>query len=228
MEKVLNFQSIENLRLHEGIFINNYYIDPDFNFNNDIIRIIILSKGEPGKTCLINRLVENSYSSQIPSTFGINFRMIRFKFAHKKYRIMINDTSGKERLRSIAFTYLKRMEIVIYLIDLTSTIEGIDKQFIKAIKSRISTNTLIYLVGNKLDLVEGKNNKNRNNLIVCREQAKLFIENKEIDYYFEVSAKNNKGIDILMKNIKWYILRDKKCHCNKLYYDSKLGKYMNI
>ena len=120
--------------------------------------------------------------------------MISFKFAHKKCRIIINDTSGKERLRSIAFTYLKRIKIVIYLIDLASTIEGIDKQFIKAIKSRISTNTLIYLVGNKLDLVEGKNNKYRNNLIVCLEQAKLLIENKEIDYYFEVSAKIIKGL----------------------------------
>jgi len=219
---------IENLRLHEGFFLNNYYIDPDFNFNNKTLKIIFLSKGCPGKTCLINRLVEKSYSSQFVPTVGVDFKIMKFEFNHKKYKIAIYDTNGSDRFRNIVFSYLKGVKIAIYLIDLTNMEEAIDKQFIKEIKSKISKETLIYLVGNKIDLVEGKNNEYRDNLISCREQAKLLIENKEINYYFEVSAKNNKGIDILMKYIKWYILRDEKCHINNLYYDSKLGKYMNM
>ena len=119
-------------------------------------------------------------------------------------------------------------KIVIYLIDLTNTEEGIDKNFIEEIKSYISKETLIYLVGNKLDLVEGENNKYKDNLMACREQAKLLIENKDINYYFEVSAKNNKGIDILMKNIKWYILRNVECHRKNFSYHNKLGKFMNM
>jgi len=67
--------------------------------------------------------------------------------------------------------------------------------------------------------VQGENNKYRDNLMACREQAKLLIENKDINNYFEVSAKNNKGIDILMKNIKWYILRDIKCHDHNFKYN---------
>ena len=60
-----------------------------------------------------------------------------------------------------------------------------------------------------LDLI---NENNINNLSIIREKAKFLIENKKINNYFEDSAKNNRGIDYLKKNIKWYILRDANCH----------------
>ena len=64
---------------------------------------------------------------------------------------------------------LDSTKIAIYLIDLTNKEEGIDKYFIEQIKSNISRETLIYLVGNKLDLVEVENNEYKDNLVACRD-----------------------------------------------------------
>ena len=229
--------------MHEGIFINNYFIEPHFNFENKGVQLVIVSKGVNGKTNLFHRLIDNYYSENFVPTIGVDFKILEFEFNNNKYKFQIWDTNGNERFRQVTFQYLRNAKIIIYLIDLTEMEEGINKNFLGEIKSNISKETLIYLVGNKLDLVEGENNKYKDNLMACREQAKLLYENKDINYYFEVSAKNNKGIDILKKNIKWYILRDIKCHqFNLSYYNklvklnkliklkklNKLNKYMNI
>ena len=219
---------IENLRLHEGIFINNYCIDPYFKFENEGVKVVIVSKGYPGKTCLLHRLIDNYYLENFYTTIGIDFKILKFEFNHNEYKFMIWDTNGCEKYRHLTFNFLKKAKIVIYLIDLTGMEEGINKNFLGEIKSNISKETLIYLVGNKLDLVESKNNKYKDNLMACREQAKLLIENKDINFYFEVSAKNNKGIDILKKNIKWYILRDIKCHQFNFSYNNKLDKFNKL
>ena len=137
---------------------------------------------------------------------------MKFEFNHNEYNIKICNNNFFERYKYVSKSYFTNVEIIIYLIDLTDTKEGIDVNFIREIKLNIPYKALIYLVGNKLDLVEDENNKYIDNLMRCREKAKLLIENKDIYNYFEVSAKNNKGIDNLLKNIKWYILRDAKCH----------------
>ena len=62
---------------------------------------------------------------------------------------------------------LDSTKIAIYLIDLTNKEEGIDKYFIEQIKSNISRETLIYLVGNKLDLEKVENNEYKDNLVAC-------------------------------------------------------------
>jgi len=51
---------------------------------------------------------------------------------------------------------MRDAEIVIYLIDLTK-LEGLDEYFIEKIKSEFSKDILIYLVANKIDLIEGDN-----------------------------------------------------------------------
>lgn len=139
---------------------------------------------------------------------------MKFEYKCNEYKIQIWDISGNERLRKIASSYLNNADIILIIIDLTD-LEGINKSFIEEIKSKISKDTLKYLVLNKIDLLEEEKNNYIDNLFEWRKKAKLLIENKEIDYYFEVSAKNKKGIDNLLKNTKWYFLRKANCHREK-------------
>jgi len=213
--------------LHEGNFINNYCIEPDFNFNKKVIKVIFISKDDSGKTSLINRLIKNHFLKDLRRTHYGNYHELKFEFNHNQYEINIWDTIGAKRFIHLSFFFLKGSNIVIYVIDLTK-LEKIDEIFIDKIKETVSKEALIYLVGNKLDLVEEEINKYGDNLIKCRKKAKLLIENKDINFYFEVSAKNRKGINYLMKNIKWYILRNKECHLSNLRYCNILGKYMNM
>ena len=139
---------------------------------------------------------------------------MKFEYNCNEYKIKIWDTSGNERFRKTTSSYLKNKDIILIIIDLTD-LDGIDKSFIEEIKSNKSKDALIYLVLNKIDLLEEEKNNYIDNLFEWRKKAKLLIENKEIDYYFEVTAKNKKGIDNLLKNIKWYFLRKANCHREK-------------
>ena len=216
---------VENLKLYEGNFINNYCIDPDYKLNDTKINLVCVSKGVPGKTCLLFRLIENYFKrNHLIATIGIDFMFWQFKFNNKEYKIHLWDTNGSERFRAITSLYLKNANIILYTFDLTD-LETFDERFIDYIISNTPKKALIFLVGNKLDLIEENNN---NDLSFFREKAKLLIENKNIKNYFEVSAKNNKGIDYLKKNIKWYILRDINCNYNNEIFYPILLKYINF
>ena len=122
---------IENLRLHEGIFRDNYFIDSHFKYENYGLYVVLFSKDYPGKTCLLYRLIESDYLENPLPTIGLDSKIMNFEFNHKKYNISINDTSDIEIYRNIAFLLMRNTNIVIYLIDLTNMEEGIDKNWEK-------------------------------------------------------------------------------------------------
>ena len=107
------------------------------------------------------------------------FKIQKFDFNHNNYQIEISYNIDQDKDRSQIFIFMKDAETVIYIIDLTK-LEGIDENFFKEIKLRLSEESLIYLAGNKLDFVE-ENNKYRYNLMRYRKKVKLLIENKGIN-----------------------------------------------
>ena len=207
---------------------NNYSIDPNFNFNKESLKVVLLSQDYgPGKTCLNFRIIDNYNLKDYHSTTSFCYSILEFEINNYISQIYIWDTNSRENVKSFTFHFMRDAEIVLYLIDLTK-LEGLDEYFIEKIKSEFSKDILIYLVANKIDLIKDNNYEYFDNLIQFREKAKSLIENKKINYYFEVSAKNSKGINYLIKNIKWYILRDKKYHRINIYNSNKLGKYINM
>ena len=212
--------------MHKGIFINNYFIE--FNKSKSILKHIkvgIYSKGSIGKTCLLFRLTENYYPEETFTTIGVDFRTWEFEYNYNEYKIEIWETKGHDNYKNMSLNYLKYANIILILIDLTD-LEGLDKNFIGEIKSIIFKDCLIYLVLINIDLLEVEK-RYRYNLFECRKIAKLLIENKHINYNFEVSSKTKKGIDNLVKNIKWYILRNDKCH-KVIFRNNCLEKYLSI
>ena len=196
------------------------------------MNVLFVSDGHgqiPGKTCLLGRITKDKFFGNTMRTIGIVKDILRFEYNEKSFRIDIFDTSRNERLRILTFQYLAKTNIVIYLIDLTEYAE-INEEFISQMKRYLKDDSLIYIVGNKLDLTGVNVEENKElkeeykvNIEKYRKQAKSLIENKFIDKYFEVSAKNRKGVDILLKNIKQYILRNKSFH-NNIYLNKNNSK----
>ena len=165
-------------------------------------------------------LANDYFPNNTLATMGIDTTYKKYVYNNDKYKIYFIDSNGQERFRSIILSYLKIANIVIYLIDLTQY-KTINVEFINNIRENLKDNSLIYVVGNKLDLTGENIEENielnieyQINIEKYRDQAKSLIENKTIDKYFEVSAKNKKGVDILLKNIELYLLRDKSHHMN--------------
>ena len=187
--------------LYKGYFFLSNYIY--LNESNKIIlnekekkdtkALLLSSIPFDGKTCLLDRLVDNTFNENFLATIGIDYKILYYEYNKKKYQINIFDTAGQVRFRAGNDKYLKNVDILLFLFDL-SIKNSIDIDYFNKVLGEINKKKLlIYLIGNKLDIT-------KKYLFNYRKQAKSLYDKGKIDKYFEVSSKTSEGIDEL-KNI---------------------------
>ena len=202
-ENMILYNDLGNIVYDSRIYNGEYYKERIINCNNDIknniMRYIVtfLSCGSPpGKTCLIYRITMDKFSLFTLVTMGIDSSDFNYEFNGKKYKIKLTDTAGPKRFRSISLNYAKKSDIIVYLFDFSED-DSIKEDFIQNIKDVANKETLIYLVGNKLDLIDFQEE-----IEEFRLKAKNLIDRGKIDKYFELSAKTGIGIDLFLKYLK--------------------------
>lgn len=142
--KISNPLKMQNQRF----FYENYY---------ESIKIILLGDSLVGKTSFINQFFSEGFFPNLTSTIGINERSKIINFKEKLYKIQIWDTAGQERFESIPKQYYERMEGVFLFYDITNE-HSFDNmiKWLKDIYECGNENLIIYILGNKIDLIEGR------------------------------------------------------------------------
>ncbi|CAF1263970.1 unnamed protein product [Rotaria magnacalcarata] len=64
-------------------------------------KILLIGDSGVGKTSLLNRFSDDTFSESFISTIGIDFRSKMITNAKEKIKLQIFDTAGQERFRSI-------------------------------------------------------------------------------------------------------------------------------
>ena len=188
---------VKDLVLFDGYFSNNYYISPNAKSPNNICQILVLTKGDQaGKSLLIAKISNTKYDNV---TTNFDMKIFDYEYNEREYKTMIFDTATSERYNYINNGYIKRADIIIYMIDLYKE-SLIEDYFVKGIK-RKKEDVLIYIVGNKLDKVEEKD-ITKQCLEKFRNQASELIEQKLINKCFETSCKTGEGVDNLIRHLK--------------------------
>ena len=151
-----------------------------------ILKIIILGSSEVGKTSILNRYFNNNFSPNLLSTIGIDFKTKFFKFDEEKVQLNFIDTAGQEKFRAISVNYLKGINGVILVFDITKR-ETFDliQGWIENINQNNEGNIGKILLGNKLDLEDNRE--------VLKEDAEKLANELECQY-FEGSAKSGENI----------------------------------
>ena len=161
-------------------------------------KVLLLGDWSVGKTCLLMRYMDNTFTEMHLSTIGIDSKV---KFVNLKEgldaKIQIWDTAGQERYKTIAKSYIKGANGILLVYDVTqrTSFEGI-KNWVKQIKDQVSSRVSVVLVGNKIDLVDKREVK-------TEEGEEL---GKEYNYqFFETTAKDginiNEAFEALIKTI---------------------------
>ena len=164
------------------------------NDAEDIMKVITLGESGVGKTCLIRRCINNIFEENNVSTIGINFSFKQMKLKNgKTLNLKLIDTAGQEKYKALAKSYFKNVDAALFVFAIN------DKESFDNIKNWINSfnenhngkeGIPMYLVGNKVD-------KERE---VQKEVVEEFIcQNKY--KYFETSAKDNSGIDVLFQEL---------------------------
>ena len=110
-------------------------------------KIIIVGDTGVGKTNLVKRFVQNTFSLNTQATVGVEFFSNNYFINDKLFKIEIWDTAGQERYKSITASYYKGAAGAILVYDVTSlsTFNNIER-WLKEIKECASKDIKILMV----------------------------------------------------------------------------------
>jgi len=152
-----------------------------------LLKLLVLGESNVGKSSLVLRYVESSFSDMYISTIGVDFKFKQFKTSDgKTVKIQIWDTAGQERFRTITQSYYRRANGVLVIFDLTDkkTFERIH-EWMEEVKSYTTPKVSVVLVGNKCD---------KEDRVIDINEAKELAKSLGIEYV-ETSAKTGRGVD---------------------------------
>ena len=166
--------------------------------NNSEIKtfnVITLGESSVGKTSIFTRFTSNTFEATGGgATIGVSFlfKDIILK-SNTTIKLKLIDTAGEERYRSIAKSYYKNAQGVLFIFDLSNlnTFNCIEK-WIESFKENTNSpiNIPKYLVGNKSDL-EHK---------VPQESIDELVKKADLKY-LATSAKDGSNIQELFKTL---------------------------
>ena len=161
--------------------------------NNLLSKIVVIGDVNVGKTNIIRRIMGEEFR-EMEATIGVEFMYINIKDIDKDdpkktMSIQIWDTSGAERYKAITTTHIRGADgaYIVYDISNESSFNHINYWY-NCIKDAADKDIIIYLIGNKSDLVyeEGR--------AVKKSDAIEFANKYNLQGYEECSAKNNENI----------------------------------
>ena len=149
-------------------------------------RVIVIGDPRVGKTCLVNRLVFDTFDENQASTVGASHELIMKDIEDKILQIQLWDTAGEERYKSLCPIYFRKSAGCIAVYDETipdtfTNLEG----WIQSFTDIAGKNTVIAIAANKSDLTDDKT--------IDFKDVKKWAENN--NYIIEeTSAKEGTGI----------------------------------
>ena len=166
------------------------------NWNTIEYKFILLGDSSVGKSSIFRRLSGDSFSANILPTTGTDKIILDFydvqidKKTHQNFKIVLFDTIGQERYRSITRSYFRDSQgiVLIYSIDDEISFQHI-QIWLDSIKDSLSdwkrSGYIVMLLGNKLDIAEENMEKR---MILTEEAEKICLE-QGIYWGGECSAK---------------------------------------
>merc|ERR1719362_134270 len=146
-------------------------------------KIAFLGDSGVGKTSLINQFIYGTFSLNHNPTIGIDYLSKIINTGERSIRLQIWDTAGQERFRSLIPSYIRDASAVMIVYDITNR-QSFDSipGWIQHVRELVGeAETLVLLVGNKVDLEENREVSTEEGEAAAREAGLMF---------FEVSAKS--------------------------------------
>mmetsp|Transcript_395 Transcript_395/g.423 ORF Transcript_395/g.423 Transcript_395/m.423 type:complete len:207 (-) Transcript_395:34-654(-) len=158
--------------------------NPEYDY---LFKLLLIGDSGVGKSSLLLRFADNSYSESFIATIGVDFKIKTVEVENKVVKLQIWDTAGQEKFRTITSSYYRGAHGIIVVYDVTNreSFENV-KNWMNEITRYASENVNRLLVGNKSDL-EGKK-------AVTYDEGKELADSMGINF-IETSAKTSANVE---------------------------------
>jgi small GTP-binding protein len=166
-------------------------------------RVITLGDSGVGKTNFIFRFIDDKFSLNYFSTFGIDTKFKNVKLDNGcEIKFKIFDTAGQERFKSISQNYIKKANgiLLMYSISDKASFNNIEN-WMTNIKENSGNKNAIVLIATKCDLNEER--------VVSKESGEALAKQFGINFY-ETSSKSNINIKEAFFDIAGQIIEKNK------------------
>lgn len=161
-------------------------------------KVVMLGEGSVGKTSLIRRYVQHTFTHDYITTIGSNFLIKKIQLKEGiSMTMQLWDISGQDTFRTIRKQYYLYARGGIMVFDLTraSTLQELEKWY-SDFTQRVG-NVPLMLFGNKADL--------QDQIVIQREEGEAFAE-KLNARYLETSALEGTGVEPGFLELAWKII----------------------
>eukprot|EP00002_Diphylleia_rotans_P019890 TRINITY_DN3846_c0_g1_i1.p1 TRINITY_DN3846_c0_g1~~TRINITY_DN3846_c0_g1_i1.p1 ORF type:complete len:209 (-),score=46.32 TRINITY_DN3846_c0_g1_i1:729-1355(-) len=155
---------------------------PEYNF-----KIVLLGEGRVGKTSLVLRYCQNTYSDKTTSTVQASYLTKKLTIGENRVNLAIWDTAGQERYHALGPIYYRDANAALLVYDMTDPDSFSKvKNWVKELRTMLGKNVVLAIAGNKADLEKSRQVSNEDGMTYA-----LTVSAS----HFNTSAKNNKNVD---------------------------------
>ncbi|RNC30052.1 ras-related rab-4, partial [Trypanosoma cruzi] len=142
-----------------------------------LIKLILVGDSGTGKSSLLHRFVEDTFSEQQAQTIGVEFGSKIVQLAGRKVKLQIWDTAGQERYKSVTRSYYRGAVgcLIVYDITQRSTYESVP-QWLNDVRQLAGKDVVVMLIGNKSDLSDGRTVQHNEASLYALENGLLHFE----------------------------------------------------
>ncbi|KAL1920462.1 uncharacterized protein VTP21DRAFT_839 [Calcarisporiella thermophila] len=152
-----------------------------------LIKLLLIGDSGVGKSCLLLRFSDDSFTPSFITTIGIDFKIRTIDLDGRRIKLQIWDTAGQERFRTITTAYYRNAMGILLVYDVTDerSFNNI-RTWYSNIEQHASEGVNKILVGNKCDAQENK--------VVSTEQGQALANELGVKF-LETSAKSNINVE---------------------------------
>ncbi|KAI8047529.1 rab-type small GTP-binding protein [Gilbertella persicaria] len=152
-----------------------------------LIKLLLIGDSGVGKSCLLLRFSDDSFTPSFITTIGIDFKIRTIELDGKRIKLQIWDTAGQERFRTITTAYYRGAMGILLVYDVTDERSfGNVRNWFSNIEQHASEGVNKILIGNKCDMEEKR--------VISKEQGQALANELGIPFA-ETSAKANISVE---------------------------------
>ena len=169
-------------------------MNPNLNPETPKYKLIFLGDQSVGKSCILNRFLNDTFTEDYQATIGLDFQSKNVQIENQDIHLLLYDTAGQEKFRSLIPMYTRDANIVLLVYDISNRDSFSHlPDWLKDLTNVNFDEVIFAIVANKIDL-SGKRE-------VTAEEGQKFAD--EHNFIFqEISAKTGTGFsELFYKNI---------------------------